>query len=227
LASPKAHGMQVVRERRIGRVYCVTVGFAWVATVVVLVGLNHWSLGAPLGTILAWTFVTALANLPKVGDPTPARLTADIPLLLAAALVLGPIPCIVIAFVGAFDTREFRREIGWQKALFNRVEVSLATGVQAWIAQPLLSGHAHSIAIMPIGLLVLLVGLVVNYATVGVALSLLYGFRLRDSMLRMRMGRWFDYAITIGSWGILAVMFVALYDLLSISALPFFLLPVL
>lgn len=214
-------------RRRYFQVYAVGLALAWTLTLVILLANQNWIVGASLGTIAAWTATLALASLPAVGKPTPAYLAPDTPITVAAGILLPPLACAIVALAGTWDIREIRRTARWEQAMFNRAQLSIAAGAQSWILHAMIAPRPHSILIFLVALVALVVGLIVNYVLVAIALHLYYGLSLLDGMARLRIGTPFDYAITLATWGIFGAMFAALYDLVSIPALPFFLLPIL
>ncbi|MEX0756044.1 MAG: ATP-binding protein [Actinomycetota bacterium] len=75
----------------------------------------------------AWLSVVAVADLVPVPVWSSIVLTMSLPILLAAGMVLPPHVAAIVALLGSVDPREFRREIGLARALFNRSQVALST----------------------------------------------------------------------------------------------------
>ena len=81
-----------------------------------------------VATILFWSVLAAVAELLPVALGFDTRVTMAFPILIAVAIIHEPLPAMLIAGLGAFDTREFRREIPVWRSLFNRCQLMLAIG---------------------------------------------------------------------------------------------------
>ena len=79
-----------------------------------------------LPEVLAWTVLVAGAGLVPLSSGKGPSLAMDLPLLLAAAFIFGPLASGLIALLGAVDIREFRREVSWSRALWNRSQTSIS-----------------------------------------------------------------------------------------------------
>src|SRR5437867_3263275 len=90
------------------------------------VGLGHsWNaLLASVGIVGLWIVVTAAADLMPVTLWGTVSLSMSLPVTLAAGMVLPPAWAGLIAFTGACDIREFRGEVGFARALYNRSQVA-------------------------------------------------------------------------------------------------------
>ena len=80
-----------------------------------------WAL-APL--LLSLTAVTIAADLRPVNVWRSISLSMSLPVTLAGALLLPAWAAGLVAFLGAFDVREFRGEVSFCRALFNRSQVA-------------------------------------------------------------------------------------------------------
>ncbi len=76
--------------------------------------------------LLIWLVPVAVTDLLPVRVWKDVVLTMSVPILLAAGMVFEPHIAGVVAFLGSSDIREFRREIGVSRTLFNRSQVALS-----------------------------------------------------------------------------------------------------
>src|SRR5690242_7390558 len=76
--------------------------------------------------LLIWTAVVAVVELIQVPAWQGLQVSIAFPILLAVGLTHPPALAALVAFVGSFDPREFKREISPLRALFNRSQVALA-----------------------------------------------------------------------------------------------------
>jgi signal transduction histidine kinase len=86
-----------------------------------------------ISTALFWLVLLSTAGLLPVALGLGTEVTMAFPILLAIAIIFEPAIAMAIAGIGSFDMREFRREIPLWRALFNRCQLLLATGVASTI----------------------------------------------------------------------------------------------
>ena len=87
----------------------------------------------PASEILFWVVLLAVAELLPVTLGFETRITMGFPIFIASAIVFEPDVAMIIAGVGSFDSREFRRELPLHHALFNRAQAMLAVGIASSI----------------------------------------------------------------------------------------------
>jgi signal transduction histidine kinase len=170
--------------------------FKVLAGIVILIDLAvlgaGWAIERPsvVGWDLAlWVALVACAGLvPLTSGEDGPNLSMDLPLLLGAAIVYGPVVAGTIAFVASFDTREVRRATPLTHALFNRAQVSLSV-FSAGVAFNLLRGEIGSwpwVAVAAIG--ALCADVLVNYAAVAAMALLNRRKNLHEALAEMRFG---------------------------------------
>jgi signal transduction histidine kinase len=206
---------------------------AVVATIgidLVVVGVGTWvgyeSLLGSWLDILLWSAAAAAVGVAAIQTPAGQQLGLDMPILLAAGYVLGPIPAGIIAFAGYIDVREFRRAISLERALFNRAQTSLS--VMAAVA--VFSAVSDDVAILPgaaVGAFAAVgIDCLVNYAMVGGIMALSEGVSPKVSMARLRLGSILDFVATYGSFGLLSVLLAQAYETVGPWTLLLFAMPV-
>jgi hypothetical protein len=76
--------------------------------------------------LVLWTTAAAAVGFAVIHLPSGQTLAMDMPVLLAAGYIFGPVAAGIVAFAGCVDVREFRGEISVERALFNRAQISLS-----------------------------------------------------------------------------------------------------
>jgi signal transduction histidine kinase len=175
--------------------------------------------------LLAWTAAAAVVGLAAIQTPAGPQLGMDMPVLLAAGYLLGPLPAGLIAFAGYVDLREFRGQIGIERALFNRSQTSLsvmaATGVFV-----LLGGSTNIVPGAAIAALVAVgIDCVVNFGLVAGVISLHDGVPPGLSLSRLRLGSVFAFSMTYGCFGLLSLLLSEVYGVLGAWGLLLFVIP--
>jgi signal transduction histidine kinase len=175
--------------------------------------------------MLAWTLAVAIVGVVSIQTPAGPQLGMDMPVLLAAGFVLGPIPAGWVAVAGYVDLRELRGEIALDRALFNRAQTSLsvmaATGLFALVGAP--PNHwpvAFLAALVAVG-----VDCVVNYAMVAGVVTLHERLSPRASFDRLRLGSLIAFAGTYFCFGLLSLQLAEVYILIGIWGLVLFATP--
>ena len=165
-----------------------------------LLGLQTLSEPFPdVSTAIFWVALLLGAELLPVSLGYQSQVTMAFPLALAIAIVFEPGVAMAIAGLGAFDVREFRREIPIWHALFNRAQLALATGIASWIVLD----HGADAFSFPAG--PILIGLaaagfvLINLGLVGLGLHFLRGVHLRTAFSNLvpspAAGFWFSQAL--------------------------------
>ncbi|MCA1837992.1 MAG: hypothetical protein LC674_04315, partial [Actinobacteria bacterium] len=76
--------------------------------------------------LLLWAAIIAVVELLPVSGWGGLQVSMGFPLLMAVGFLYDPVLAACTAFVGSFDPRELRREVGLIRALFNRAQVALS-----------------------------------------------------------------------------------------------------
>ncbi len=128
------------------------------------------------------------------------------PVLLAAGYLLGPLAAGIVGFAGYIDLREFRGEIGLERALFNRAQTSLSVMAATWTFA--LFGVSARLApgSMLAALVAVAVDSVVNYGMIGGVIALHDRVRPSVSLARLRMGPALSFASTYFCFGLLSLL---------------------
>lgn len=192
--------------------------FKVLAGIVILVDLGlltfGWLADQPVvGWDLAfWVVLVACAGLvPLTSGEDGPNLSMDLPLLVGAAIVYGPVVAGTIAFLASFDTREVRRATPLTHAVFNRAQVSLSV-FSAGLAFDLLRGEVGSwpwVAVAGLGALA--ADVLVNYAAVSAMALLIRRKSLAEALREMRFGPAEVFVPTYACFGFLSVLLAEAY----------------
>jgi signal transduction histidine kinase len=176
---------------------------------------------------LFWTVLIALVELLPVPAWRTLQVSMAFPLATAVAILYPPGIAGVILFLGSSDPREFRHEVPWLRALFNRTQVALATAA-ASAAFHLLGGDLESwgplLAAAPAAVMA---DYLVNTALVSVSVSRIHGVSVREVLREMRIGAPHEYLLSYISLGFLGILLARLFHFVGWWAVAAFALPLL
>jgi len=193
--------------------------------------LGQWrQIVADAPTLAVWLLILVTIDLLPVRYPGHL-MTMSVAVLLAAGMVHSPAEVGLLALVGSVDIREIRREIGIERALFNRSQVALSS----MAASVVFHGAAGSVATWPQALLGALLAVttdaVINLVLVSLAAAIAKGrlfpnapHYLFREMLLSSPG---EYVLSYVGLGLLALLFASAYAHIGLWGLASTLVPVL
>ena len=165
---------------------------------------------------LAWVVFVAIAGFVPLSSGRGPSLAMDLPLLLAAAFIFGPLISGLIALLGAVDIRELRREISWARAIWNRSQTSISVMCASVVFSEL--SHLGDWPLTPLVALVALgVDVAVNYTIVAYGTSLRRGVPLRDSLRAMRFGSPSSFLMSYLCFGFIGILIAEAYTRFGLS----------
>jgi signal transduction histidine kinase len=175
-------------------------------------------------SLLVWIGLAAVAGI------TPVRLRGvefvmDLPILFAAALVLGPIGSGLVALVGATDVRELRGR--WSaRSLWNRTQTAMCTmaassvftllrgELRDWPETGVIAGTA------------LIADMGFNYLLVSLGTSLLHEQSIGSALREMRVGARSFFLLTHFGFGYTGVLIAELHNSIGLTGVLVSLIPV-
>ncbi len=161
--------------------------------------------------LILWIVVTAGVELVPVPFWRGLQISMGFPLLLAAGLLFAPPAAALVAFVGSFDPREFRREITVLRALFNRCQVALSVLAASAAFHSLASVNRPWLVVLPAAILAAGIDYVVNFPLVAAAVSIAYGDSYLQALKSMRIGRSFEFLVNYIGLGFVGTALAKLY----------------
>jgi signal transduction histidine kinase len=185
--------------------------------ILVLAGsLGRIHLGGDWVSLAIWGVLIAAAGSLTV--PTGgASLGLDLPLLLGAGLVFGPVAAGLLGLVAVFDAREFKREVSLSVSLYNRAEVSLSAmaGTAAYFAVGTHVGAWPWTALA--GVLAVAVDALVNYGLVAGYWAIKSGEPFRSVVSGMRFGSAQSFVPIYACFGFVGVLVAEVYSGLGMA----------
>jgi signal transduction histidine kinase len=201
----------------IGSVLAILLAGLWV---------SPGSVTKPGWPLLVWAGFIALVGLAPVATTDGPQLGMDLPLLLAAGFLYGPLVAGLLAFVAYVDLREVRGKISHTRAAYNRAQTSLSA-MSAALVFGVLGGEvgdwpgAVFAATVALG-----VDCLVNYSMVVIAVTLSDQGRARQSLSRLKFGPGRVFVLMYGCFGFLGLLLAESYIKLGAWGLCLFVFPV-
>ncbi len=175
--------------------------------------------------MVAWAVAAAVVGIAAIQTPAGPQLGLDMPVLLAAGYVLGPIPAGLVAAAGYFDARELRGEITVERALFNRAQTSLSVMAATSVFMVISSAPSRWPWALLAALLAVATDCVVNYVLVAGIMSLHERLNTRITLSRLRVGSQTSFVSTYACLGLLSLLLAATYVEVGVSSLILFATP--
>lgn len=181
-----------------------------------------------LAGAIFWTVVIAVVEFLPIPIWRSLQVGPGFPLFTAAAFIHPASVAAVIAFLGASDPREFKRQVRPLRALFNRSQLALSVFCASsafhalggltndWAPELLIAAPAAVLAFH-----------VVNIVLVGIALGLTYDRPLQEVLTHLKIGNAFEYFVSYLGLGLLGVLLARLYEDVGSWAVVAFVMPLL
>jgi signal transduction histidine kinase len=181
-------------------------------------------------TWIGWAVLVAAVELLPVPTWRGLTLSVGFPLLMMIAILYPPTAAGVVAFVGASDPREFKRQVGVATALFNRAQVALSV-IAASVVFHLFEAPGEQLIEAAPAMLIVAAALaavadyIVNVGLVATFMSI----KLRipfDKMLRqMTIGSGREFLVSYLGLGVLGLSLAVFYQQVHLWMLPAVLAP--
>ena len=175
--------------------------------------------------LLAWAAIVVAVDLFPIALGR-IRLTLDLPVLLATALLYPPEVVAALGFLAALDVREIRREIGAVSALFNRAQIAISLYVAALVFDALAGDLAVSPKAIGATLAALLVDFVANVTFVALFVLLREHGDIAAAKREFRVANPTLLLITHLGYGILAFTLAVLAQQTGVWSVGLFLVPI-
>ena len=186
-------------------------------------GSQH--LPTSLGELLLWTLLVGLASVEPLTSHDGPTLVIDLPVLLGAGFLFGPVFAGFVGLIGCVDIREIRREVSVSRALLNRAQISLSVMVAALVFQ----GVDGQLGVWPwaaaAGLLALAADCGINYSLVALATSLLSRRPISNVLGEMSLGNMSMFILAYVCLGFLGVLLAETYLRLGFAGVVGFVAP--
>ena len=176
-------------------------------------------------TFLWILLVAATSLIPLTSEGGPS-LVMDLPVLLGAGFVYGPVFAGLVGLIGCIDLREMRRAVSVSRAVLNRAQIALSAMAGAAVFHALNAqlgvwpGAAFG------GLVALAADCLVNYTIVALASSLLSRRPVPSVLREMRLGSPSMFIAVYVCFGFLGVLLAETYVRLGFVGVVGFVAPI-
>jgi signal transduction histidine kinase len=181
-------------------------------------------------SLIIWVAIIALVELIPVPMWRGTHISMGFPLLMVVAFLYDPALAAAAAFLAASDPREYRREVGPLRALFNRCQVALAVGAASAIFHSLASiRSSNAFELLGAASLAAVADYLVNATLVCLAASIHYRMHPFRVIRQLRVGRLSEFVISYLGLAVFGAILAKVYDVEQIGfyAVPVFVLPLL
>jgi signal transduction histidine kinase len=160
-----------------------------------------------------WFFAALVAVVDLI--PVPAwsglQLSVSFPVLLGAAVLFPPPIAGAIGLVGSCDPREFRRQIPFLRAAYNRCQIALSTMAAAWVFQQIATVDSPWTRTVPAILLAAVVGYTLNALSVAIYLAAWQRVGVGQVLARMHGGAPYEFLLSYVGLGLLGAVVARFY----------------
>jgi signal transduction histidine kinase len=179
--------------------------------------------------LIMWALGVAVVELIPVPAWRGVHLSLAFPLLIALAILYSPAAAGVTAFVGSVDPREFRREVSFLRAVFNRSQVALSVFAASSVFHalvPTLSGSPVWLLVLA-AMLAAVADYIVNSILVTLFTSIRVGLPPHRVLMELRIGRSSEFFVSYLGLGILGLITAKFVEGEGYWSVPAFLAPLL
>ena len=175
--------------------------------------------------LLFWCAAVAVVELLPVPVSRVLQLSLSFPILLGVAILFDPLTAGAVAFIGAFDSREFRREVTAITALFNRTQIAISVIAGSAVFHALATIRAPLYFLLPAVLLAAVADYCVNVVFVTLYMRFVRFQELRTILLNLRLGGFRDFLLNYLGLAFIGVVIARLYDSVGLWSVAAFVLP--
>ena len=206
--------------------------FEWSVAVPTMAALayacvNQWgNISNDVLELLLWSALIIPIDLMPVSYSDEMHQSMSLPVLVAAAMVLPLEEAALLGLVATSDPRELSGRVGLGRALFNRSQVALSTGVASFAYHSLGGDVRKWPSAWVLGLLTLATLILVNGLMVTTAARLATGRPLARITRDVFLGSPVEFALSWAAFGLLALLFALARETIGVWGLPACIIPV-
>jgi signal transduction histidine kinase len=161
--------------------------------------------------LLIWVVLIAAVELLPASTWNGIQVSLGFPLLAAVAITYPPGVAAIVAFLGSFDPREFRRDINPLRALFNRSQVTLAVLAASAVFHQLSNRGDPLVYMIPAALVATVVDYAINISLVSFIVAIVHRMSVRVVFRELSHGQ--EFLISYVGLGLVGTVLAKLFDL--------------
>jgi len=181
--------------------------------------------------LVVWVVIIALVELIPVPVWRGVHVSMGFPLMMVVAFLYPPQAAAAAALLAASDPREFRHEVGFLRALFNRCQVALAVGSASLIFHALASvDSSNGLQLIAAAGLASIADYIVNTTLVCIAASIHFWMSPLRVIRELKVGRLSEYLVSYFGLSVFGVILAKVFTFNSQTnwwVVPVFILPLL
>jgi diguanylate cyclase (GGDEF)-like protein len=176
--------------------------------------------------IIVWAAAVAIVDLLPIQGSSEMAFSLSFPIELSAALVFSPAVAAMIAFLGAADRRELRRELPPLKALYIRGQIAWSVALESAVFHQLASlEQSRWYQLAPAVLTAALAGYALNTLVVAGYASLQSGTPLKQVLRDMHVGVFGEFVVSYMGLALFSVLVALSTETTGLWALVVFIAP--
>ena len=176
--------------------------------------------------ILVWAAAIAVVDLLPVAAAGEIKFSLSFPIELSAALLYPPGVAALIAFLGAVDRRELRRELPILKAIYIRGQIAFSVAAESLVFHSIAKDlHEQWWVLAPAVLLAALTGYVLNVFVVASYAHMQTGDPITDIFREMHVGVFGEFVISYMGLALFSVLVAISTQTTGLWALVVFVAP--
>jgi signal transduction histidine kinase len=175
--------------------------------------------------LLFWCVVVAVVELLPVPVSRVLQLSLSFPILLGVAILFDPLTAGGVAFIGAFDSREFRRDVSPIDALFNRTQIAVSVIAGSAVFHSIATVRSSLYVLLPAVLLAAVADYCVNVLFVTLYMRFAFLQEFRKILSNFRLGGLRDFLLNYLGLAFIGVVIARLYDTVGLWSVAAFVLP--
>jgi signal transduction histidine kinase len=196
-----------------------------VAVVTLCLGVAVAPSSATGAELVAFGAAAALAGTLAVRSGSTNALSLDMPILLAAGLVFGPGVGGAVALVAYADPREWRREIGFYRAICNRGQTALSVMAGSFVFLGVGGQLGEWPGSLAAGFLALATDVAVNYLLVALMSSFRGDVSLVTSLEQLQVGPRPLFVLMYLAYGLMSVILAEATKAMGLRGFVAFIVP--
>lgn len=180
--------------------------------------------------LVLWTLTIAVVESLPVPAWHGLQMSVGFPLLMVVAFVYAPPAAALAALIGASDPREYRRQVGLLRALFNRSQVALSVLLASAVFHTLADlDQSAALTLLMAALLAAVTDYVVNSGIITVVVSLDSGMAPQRVIRELRIGRLSEFLISYLGLAFFGLFLAKVFTIDNVNfwAVPVFVIPLL